>query len=265
MRTLIAVAALATTLIVGGCGTSSPTAISSPASPPTAYVPPPSSSVACQRPVVAIDPGHNATRVESFDPVTGVAQIDYPNGAEDANAFTVAAQIAKALRAKGYGVVLLKRSTSENVSYRERVTRAERAGASIAVSIHTSPGVNAVFPQRVGLYREGPSADGTTKRVTFTNADVARRSQSYSMQIARERSHAQGTSVRVQDNDFGGRAPLWSGNIPIISLMSVRVPWVYNEFSAIGAGGSVAVAPTALRTYSAGLIAGITAALPIRC
>ncbi|MFW0791188.1 N-acetylmuramoyl-L-alanine amidase [Gordonia sp. CPCC 205333] len=214
---------------------------------------------------MALDPGHNPVRIESFDPKTGAAQIDYPNGAEDGDAFSVASQVAEILRARGYRVVLLKRSPNENVSYRQRVDRAEAVGAQIGISIHTSPGVNAVFAQRVGLFREGSGVDGATVRVTFRAERTAAASQRYATKVAAARSRSEWHPVTVQDNDFSGRAPLWSGNIPIISLIAQSTPWVYNEFSSGTTGGSIAVEPTALRAYAKGIAAGVQQALPRRC
>ena len=217
----------------------------------------------CRKAIVAIDPGHNPDTVREFDPVTGVAQVDYPNGAEDQDNFIVASIVQASIERRGYRVVLVKRQIDESVTYRERVRRAESAQAVIGVSIHTSPGVNSVFPQRVGLYREGVGADGHRLRVAFSNSIIASRSISYSSAIARARSEVQGVPVIVTDNDFAGRAPLWEGNIPIISLISDKIPWVYSEFSADGGGGSIALSRTALRTYADGLIKGIESAIPV--
>lgn len=252
-------------LVVGvsaGCGTSASVASPSSSTTPRSFGP---TSVSCVAPVVALDPGHNPVRLDTFDPKTGVAQIDYPNGAEDTDVFSVARQVSTALRARGYRVVLLKRAPTESVSYRQRVDRAEAAHAAIGVSIHTSPGVNAVFVQRVGLYREGVTANGKTLRVDFTDRATAALSQRYGALVARERTRAEGHAVSLQDNDFGGRAPLWSGNIPIISLIATHTPWVYNEFSPGTSGGSIPVDAGALRTYARGIADGVQGAVPRRC
>ncbi|MFT3899339.1 MAG: N-acetylmuramoyl-L-alanine amidase [Gordonia sp. (in: high G+C Gram-positive bacteria)] len=235
--------------------------------PASASAAPGSSDFApCASPVVALDPGHNPVKIDSFDPVTGAAQIDYPNGAEDGNVFAVAQRVAATLRGRGYRVVLLKTSVRESVSYRGRVTRAERAGAALGVSIHTSPGVNAVFPQRVGLYRSGAGPDGKPRRIVFTNAATAAASERYAQAMAAARSRAEGHRVAVRKNNFGGRAPLWAGNIPIISLLATNTPWAYNEFGpAGGAGGSIPVGPAALAAYARGISDGVVAALPRRC
>lgn len=259
-------AAVAVAFTVAACGSagappaqSSASPVTSPAIPGTVH------PVSCAQPVVALDPGHNPVRIDSFDPRTGAAQIDYPNGAEDGDVFSVATQVASALRSSGYRVVFLKRSPLESVTYRQRVDRAEQARADIGISIHTSPGAHAVFVQRVGLHRQGPGADGATKRVTFADSATAARSQRYAAAIASARTRAEGTRVTMQDNDFGGRAPLWSGNIPMIALIATHTPWVYNEFGPNGTGGSIPMSSAALRDYASGIAAGVRAALPRHC
>lgn len=217
----------------------------------------------CTHITVALDPGHNPIRIDSFDPVTGAAQIDYPNGAEGADVFTVATEVRDRLQTHGYHVVLLKRSLTESVTYRQRVDRAIAAHASIGISIHTSPGANAVFVQRVGLYREGIGANGSTMRVTFHDPATAAASQRYGAAIAAARTRAEDMPVHVTDNDFSGRAPLWTGNIPIIALISDSVPWVYNEFGLDDAGGSIALPPAWLSRYAEGIADGVQDALPV--
>ncbi|WP_347956055.1 hypothetical protein [Gordonia aichiensis] len=218
----------------------------------------------CTKTVIALDPGHNGVHIEPFDPVTGAKMVDDPNGEENFDAFTVAKLVAQKLgTAGGYSIVILKDEPMSNVSYRDRVSKAEQAGAVMGVSIHTSPGDNAVFPQRVGLFRQGPAEDGSNKKVTFTVENVASRSALFSGKFARARSSVEGTQVQVRDNSFDGRAPLWSGNIPIISLISNKVPWVYNEFGpASGGGGANKIADSDLQTYADGLVAGIKASAP---
>lgn len=218
----------------------------------------------CKKTVIALDPGHNPSAIEEFDQITGAKMVDYPNGAEDGDVFTVANLVSNALKSDGgYEVVLVKKNPQESVTYRERVDRAEKAGAVIGVSIHTSPGDHSVFPQRVGLFREGPGQDGATKRVEFTASDVAARSEMFAGKFARARSASEGVQVQVRDNTFDGRAPLWSGNIPIISLISTKVVWVYNEFGpASGGGGANKIADGDLQKYADGIVAGIKASAP---
>ena len=223
--------------------------------------PTPAASQAC---TIAIDPGHNVAAISAFDPVTGAAMRDYPNGAEDGDVLSVANKVKTALDGQGYKVVLLKEKTTDNISYRDRIKKAEDAGAALAISIHTSVGAGAsqVFDQRVGAYREGDGADGSTKKVTFTNADLAAKSKAASEAVAKARTAAEGHDVPVTQNSFNGRAPLWEGNIPIISLISQKIPWVYNEFGVEGEGGSIKVSEANLDKYAKGLTEGLKAALP---
>lgn len=219
----------------------------------------------CRAPVIAIDPGHNPVEIAEFDPVTGVAMRDYSNGAEDRDTMAVSLKVKRSLESAGYKVVLLKKSVSESVTYRERVTRAEKAGADIGVSVHTYTDDHRVFPQRVGLYREGIGADGKPLRVVFQNAETARKSLTYSTAIAKARSIVEGQQVVVADNSFDGRAPLWSGNIPMIALISEKIPWAYNEFGIPGGGGSAPIGDAGIAAYADGLTKGIEAALPNNC
>ncbi|MFM9378488.1 N-acetylmuramoyl-L-alanine amidase [Gordonia sp. VNK21] len=219
----------------------------------------------CPAPVVALDPGHNAVETNEFDPVTGVLMRDYPNGAEDRDAVDVATAVKTDLEASGYKVVIVKPTAASDVTYRERVTRAEKAGADIGVSIHTYTNDHRIFVQRVGLYRSGTGADGAPHTVTFEDAAVAKKSQKYAAAIASARTGAEGREVSVTDNSFDGRAPLWGGNIPVISLISDKVPWVYSEFGTAAGGGSTPIGAAGVETYAQGLAAGIKDAVPNTC
>ncbi|MGB6124125.1 MAG: N-acetylmuramoyl-L-alanine amidase [Gordonia sp. (in: high G+C Gram-positive bacteria)] len=219
----------------------------------------------CKIPVVALDPGHNGEVIAEIDTKTGIAMRDYPNGAEDSDAMAVSKKVKKALEDKGYKVILLKESITDSVSYRERVNRAEKAGADIGISIHTYTDDHRVFPQRVGLFREGQSSNGETLRVTFTNAKTADQSLAMAEKFATIRSETEGRTVSVSDNSFDGRAPLWSGNIPVISLISETVPWVYNEFGMNGGGGANPLGDAGITLYSKSLAKSTEAALPISC
>ncbi|GEE00841.1 hypothetical protein nbrc107696_12870 [Gordonia spumicola] len=236
------------------------------ASSSTTAAPRSSADSGCRAPVVALDPGHNGQSISVFDKITGVEMRDYPNGAEDADVFAVATTAKRALERAGYTVVLLKKNTSESVTYRQRVDRAERAEADIGISIHTSPGEHSVFDQRLGGYREGTGADGQTLRVTFKNADLARKSGRLSSKFATARSQVEGRQVNVVQNNFGGRAPLWAGDLPMISLISQKVPWVYSEFGTVdGGGGSNPIGPTGRSLYARSIVAATKAAVPNTC
>ena len=224
-----------------------------------------STTAGCRAPVIALDPGHNPVEVSAFDAETGVAMRDYSNGAEDSDVMAVAEDVKSDLEAKGYTVVLLKKSVDENVNYRERVDRAEKAGADVGISIHTYTDDKRIFVQRVGLSRSGIGSDGQPLTVTYTNAQTAKKSQQLAGKMAAARSGVEGREVLVTDNSFDGRAPLWRGNIPMIALISEQVPWVYHEFGTPGGGGSAPIGQDGIATYAEGITAGVVAALPNKC
>ena len=214
--------------------------------------------------VVAIDPGHNGVKVDGFDEKTGAKMADYPNGAEDADVMEVSKSVKEALEDDGMEVVLLKEDVGDNVSYRERVDKAKDAGADVAISIHTTPGVNysMVIAQNEGGYREGATESGETKRVTFENADVAKKSQEYAKAVADARTEAEPNPVKMTTSlDFGGREGLWSGNLPIIQLLSEDVPWIYSEYGTDSGGGINPIGDDAKKVYAEGLSTGLKEAL----
>ena len=211
--------------------------------------------------VVALDPGHNGEDTGEFDPVTGVRMIDYPNGAEDADALEITRAVESRLALAGIGTEVVKTSVDEDVTYRERVDRASNAGAFMGVSVHTTPGADqsAIFPQRQDAYRAGTDAGGSHRTVTFDNPAVATESQRLSGVVAGARSVLEGGEVPVRDNSFAGRDPLWEGNIPVISLIA-DMPWIYNEFGSATGGGAEGLTGAEKARYIDGLSAGLVAA-----
>ncbi|MFT3715836.1 MAG: N-acetylmuramoyl-L-alanine amidase [Gordonia sp. (in: high G+C Gram-positive bacteria)] len=241
------------------------TVFQTPRTPSTTAAPTPTAAgtSGCEKsPVLAIDPGHNPTEIDDYDTQTGVLMRDYPNGAEGQDVMDVATGVKNRLEKAGYTVVLLKKSVDESINYRDRVDRAEQAHADLAISLHTDIDNHKVFVQRVGLYREGAGQDGTEKRVTYTAAATAAKSQRMGEAFAAARSKVEGQPVVVTDNSFDGRAPLWGGNIPVIELISTKVPWVYNEFGTATAGGSEPIGDAGIATYTDSVVAGVRAALP---
>ena len=214
--------------------------------------------------VVAIDPGHNAVEVKAHDEETGIYMVDYPNGRELADVWEVSAAVAEKLDEAGIVPVLLREDVDEDVDYRERVDRAEELDADVAVSVHTTPGVDysMMIAQSVGGYRQGPGADGTTKKVTFDNEDVALASKALSDVVAAERSKVEDNPVRVtEQHSFDGRAPLWGGNTPVLSLMSTEMPWLYSELGVASGGGADGITDAEKDAYAEGLAAGLIEAL----
>ncbi len=219
----------------------------------------PGSSAPC---TVALDPGHNGAVTNTFDPGTGVLMADYPNGREDADALDIARAVQNRIDAAGFRAVLLKESTADNVTYRERVDRAAAEGAVMGVSIHTTPGAGGseVYPQRVGGSRTGEGADGSSRTVTFGDAATAAESQRFSTLMAGARSVAELRAVPVGGLSFDGRPGLWGGDLPVISLIA-DTPWVYNEFGSATGGGAHGVTAAEKSRYINGLSAGILAGL----
>lgn len=213
--------------------------------------------------VVAIDPGHNAIEVAEHDEETGIRMVDYPNGVELTDMWEVSRAVSEKLNEAGIVPIVLRTEVDEDVSYRERVERAEKIDADMAISLHSTPGSNysMIIAQNEGGYREGPDASGETKRVTFDNAEVAAESQKLSKIVADGRSEAEPTPVKVvNEHTFDGRAPLWGGNTPVLSLMSDEVPWLYSEYGTDTGGGAKGLTAEEKEAYVEGLTKGIVEA-----
>lgn len=211
--------------------------------------------------VIALDPGHNPVDTEEFDPVTGVYMYDYPNGAEDADVMEIARTVESRLNAVGIGTVMVKGSVDEDVTYRERVDRAAEAGAFMGASIHTTPGSNnsAIFPQHQDGHRSGTGENGGQHTVTFDDLQLAAESERLSDVVAGTRSVVEAGDVPVHNISFDGRGELWSGDIPVISLIA-GTPWIYNEFGSNNGGGAQALPSAEKSSYINGLSAGLVAA-----
>jgi N-acetylmuramoyl-L-alanine amidase len=207
--------------------------------------------------LVGLDPGHNPFRTGAhpdgpvYDPITGAQMMTSENHPEQENVNRVAEGLVRDLPAHGIRAVLLHGRT-EAKDWRQIIDTAEQDHVLFGLSIHTNKGegTSAVFPQRVGLSRHGPDAAGTEKTVTFTAAQVAAKSQRFSRIIADART-AGGDPTTITVNSFDGRAGLWAGDLPIVSLLSTRVPWVYSEFGSDLAGGTVAPSPADAAAYDA--------------
>lgn len=213
--------------------------------------------------VVAIDPGHNAIEVAEHDEETGIRMVDYPNGVELTDMWEVSRAVSEKLNEAGIVPIVLRTEVDEDVDYRERVERAEKIDADMAISLHSTPGSNysMIIAQNEGGYREGPDASGETKRVTFDNAEVAAESQKLSKIVADGRSEAEPTPVKVvNEHTFDGRAPLWGGNTPVLSLMSDEVPWLYSEYGTDTGGGAKGLTAEEKEAYVEGLTKGIVEA-----
>lgn len=183
---------------------------------------------------VILDPGHSGSTVNETDSESGIKAQDSDNGQETKDAWTVSEKVRNYLEGKGYKVKSTKKSAEDSVGLIERAKIANKAKASIAVSIHTTPGSFGssasgwVTPQEVGLYRKTG-----TKKKTFTNESVAKKSKEYSEKILDARKNEEG-GVQIHRLDFPASRGLPAvGDISIVQLFS-DVPWVYNEVGQSG-------------------------------
>jgi hypothetical protein len=92
--------------------------------------------------------------------------------------------------------------------------------------------------------------------VAFDNPGIAAESQRISGMVAASRSVAEAHRVPVKDNSFDARPGLWSGNLPVISLIA-DTPWVYSEFGSADGGGSYGITTAEKARYIDGLAVGL--------
>ena len=202
--------------------------------------------------IVVIDPGHSKNPTNETDPASGIKSSDYENQPEMQEVWDVSQKVRAELEKAGFKVIMTKSSADSSVGLIERANIANKAKADMAISIHNDHGQNFdsmkwVTPQEVGRYRE---TDG--KRKTFTNQEVAQKSQSMAKVFVEERKKAEGGNVEIHGLDFpAGRGLPSTGNIAIVQLFS-EVPWVYHEVGGKGFNAD---------KYAAGLIEGTKKAL----
>lgn len=219
--------------------------------------------------VVALDPGHGGAVAEYTDPITGLGDRETTNSPEREDMQDVANQAKALLEQVGYTVVLLRNNPTDSVSKRQRIDAAKAAGADIGISLHTDSGAGTfeswaeVWPQFVGGFRQ--SASDPSKRVEFTNAEVAAKSDEYTNIITEERDKAerggQGITKKVVDQSayFSKERGLPSyGNLSLMGLWADTIPWVYNE-SGAAPGGLTDQQKVA---YATGIVNGVKRALP---
>lgn len=220
-------------------------------------------------PMIVIDPGHSGRTISSRT-AAGLRDVDYPNHAEIYETWDISTCVARALRADGYRVTLTKQHALSSVSLADRAAIANRAKASLAVSVHDDHGQSATFQATYsqrgvalsGRYPEMYRGEGR-HRTVFTHPAVARRSEVFATKIATARTTAQHQRVTVQQNSFTGRDPLEPGNLALVQLLA-DVPWVYNEAGARTAGSATQAMSIDRETeYAVGLLAGIEASVPL--
>ncbi|HTJ73330.1 MAG TPA: phage tail tip lysozyme [Verrucomicrobiae bacterium] len=218
-------------------------------------------SAAGTPPVIFIDPGHGGAIAPYTDPQSGLMTAESPNAPESADVLDVSNRVKTSLEADGYKVVLARTTNDQQVKFRDRANAAASNGASIGVSIHTTPGdVNEAWPQRLGAYREYGS-----HKDTFTEKDTAQKSEMFANIFAKTRTASEGHSVttdpgNVRQKASFSRADLKSkGNIALIELWSPKVPWVYNE---IGQDKGTAISDPLKQKYADGITKGIEESVP---
>lgn len=211
---------------------------------------------------VVLDPGHAGAATTETDPATGLKAQESPNDTERQEMWDTAQAIKAKLEKAGYRVVLTKNSKDDEAGLLEKARRVNESSAAIAVSLHYTPGTFGevpadsehwgVTPQEVGRFREN---QGDGKRVTFTDADIATRSQQYAKVIAEERNKVgDKTKISPLDKSFPkSRGLLAWGDISIVQLFA-KIPWVYNEVGKTGFNGD---------KYAEGIANGIMKAVPI--
>jgi N-acetylmuramoyl-L-alanine amidase len=222
-----------------------------------------STSTAITKPVIFLDPGHGGAIARYTDRESGLVTDENPNSPEREDAIDVANQVKAKLENDGYSVLLSHSNPTDAVKFRDRVNAANAAKASLAVSIHTTPGeVNEVWPQRVGTYREYKS-----HKETFTNEKTAKTSQDAAAAMAKSRTESEGHVVttdpdnKQQASSFNRAGIESKGNISLLQLWSTNVPWIYNE---IGQDKGTSISESRKAAYAKGIVEGIEAAVPAK-
>jgi len=213
-------------------------------------------------PVVFIDPGHGGAIPTYTDQQSGLVTSESHNMPESTDVLDVANRVKTALETEGYKVVLARTTDDQQVKFRDRANAAKQAGASIGISLHTTPGsVNQAWPQRVGTYRQYGS-----KKDTFTNQTTAQKSEAYANNFATTRTTSEGHPVttdpgNTQETASFNRPGIEStGNTPLVELWSPDVPWVYNE---IGQDQGTAISEKLKQAYADGIIKGVEQSVPL--
>lgn len=220
-----------------------------------------SSSGSATAPTIFLDPGHGGAIAPYIDQQSGFKTSETHNMPETADALDVANQVKTALEGAGYKVVMSRTTNDQQVKFRDRANAAASANASLGVSIHTTPGnVNEAWPQRLGTYREYGG-----KRETFNEKDTSQKSEAFANIFAKTRTASENHDVTTdpgnttQNGSFHRDGIETKGNIPLISLWSPKVPWVYNE---IGQDKGTGLSDGLKKKYAEGIIKGIEESIP---
>ena len=179
-------------------------------------------------PLIVLDPGHSGSSLTTIDPATQIRDEEYRNTPETQNMFEVATILKAKLEAAGYRVLMTKQHWDDTVAKRDRVNVANKNGAALAVSLHTSGHTfghyGQIYVQRMDSYRE----DIHGNKVFFKLPEVAELSAKYGQIFLEERRKIEGNSVVITVNRGWGARGLAPGNLPIVQLFS-EVPWLLCE------------------------------------
>jgi hypothetical protein len=222
------------TTSVAATSTSSASTTEPQATTSTAPLPTTSSSTettAPPTPLIVLDPGHSGRSLTTIDPATQIRDEEYRNTPETKDMFEVATLLKAKLETAGYRVLMTKQAWDDTVCKRDRVNVANKNGAALGVSLHTSGHTfghyGQIYVQRMDSYRENIHG----KKVYFAMPEVAALSAQYGKIFLEERRKVEGKSVIITVNRSWGGRGLAPGNLPIVQLFS-EVPWILNEAGA---------------------------------
>lgn len=218
---------------------------------------------------VFLDPGHGAAIPFFIDKKSGLKTNESPNSPERDDVMDVAKRVEAELEKLGYKVLMSREGNSDQVNFRQRADKAATAKASIGVSIHTTPpvkgnNINEAWPQRVNTYRQYEGHKDTFGD-TEEEKKTAVTSESYANTMAQTRTEAEGHPVdtdkgnSTQAGSFGRPDIASKGNIPLISLWSPTVPWVYNEITQ---DKGTSISEKLKAAYAKGIVDGIKKSIP---
>jgi N-acetylmuramoyl-L-alanine amidase len=215
--------------------------------------------------IVFLDPGHSGKNINKTDPETMLKDVSAHNVPETEENYTVALMAKKILEEAGYAVVMSKDGVNDVKSSRDRADEAVAAGADIAVSIHDDHTVSpekfeAVYPQKVGQYREQVDDNDETLRTTFRDKATACISQAYATLIQKARTESQGMNTKIAQLNFDNRKGYSKGNLSLVQLFvdQHKIPWVYNEMGAlVGGDQKTKLSESTMQDYATGIAQGV--------
>ncbi len=184
---------------------------------------------------IVLDPGHSPPTPENDrDSKTGLYDFDYANQPEMNNAFTAATKIAEKLEAKGYDVVVTKKSVNDTFNLSERAKKINATHGALVFTMHSNQdGVNdLMYPDDQSKRSPKGSArkDGTDGLVY---PEVAAPSKAFAEKMAP--IIATGISKHYIAQSFNQAYPGGIvgngknvGNTPVQSILT-SIPQVYSE------------------------------------